>query len=123
MRILVCGGRKYKRQDRVFSSLDALADEVGIDMIIHGAAAGADLLAGDWAEQNRVPCVAYPIEPGEGGYARNARMLQASGPDLVLHFPGGNGTRHMVKIAQEAGVWTHGGLAGPLNILNKERLL
>lgn len=31
-------------------------------------------------------------------------MLQEGKPDLVVAFPGGRGTAHMTRIAQEAGV-------------------
>ena len=115
MRVLVCGGRDYGDKAKLYASLDALDNEVGIDMIVHGGATGADSLAGDWAYLNEVPCVPYPTEPYVGGLARNSRMLALSGPDLVLHFPGANGTKDMVRRAQEANVRTHGGLAGPLN--------
>ena len=38
-------------------------------------------------------------------------MLEASEPDLVVHFPGGNGTGDMVALARDAGITTLGGLA------------
>ena len=34
---------------------------------------------------------------------RNRRMLAEWDPDYVVHFPGGNGTRHMKTIAMAAG--------------------
>ena len=35
---------------------------------------------------------------------RNQEMLDEGLPDLVVAFPGGKGTAHMVKIAQKANV-------------------
>lgn len=114
MRVLVCGGRKYSNRERLFKAMDELDWEICILTIIHGDADGADTLAGEWGAARERRVKTYPIAAGEGGFARNERMLKESRPDLVVHFPGGNGTRHMVRIAEEAGVRTHGGLAGPL---------
>ena len=38
------------------------------------------------------------------GPLRNQQMLREGKPDLVLAFPGGKGTAHMVRIARKAGV-------------------
>ncbi len=111
LRVLVCGGRKYARRDLVWRFLDRLRAERGISGLIHGAASGADTLAGEWAVARGVPEEAYPILPGEGGFARNGRMLQAGGVDMVVHFPGGNGTRDMVRRAEAEGVVAIGGLS------------
>ncbi len=113
VRVLVCGGRKYARRDLVWRFLDRLHAERGISCLIHGAASGADTLAGEWAVARGVPEEAYPILPGEGGFARNGRMLGAAGVDMVVHFPGGNGTRDMVRRAEEADVVAVGGLSWP----------
>jgi len=114
IRVLVCGGREYSNREALFKAMDGLDWEICFLTVIHGACRGADTLAGEWAEHRERAVEDYPILAGEGGYARNERMLRESKPDLVVHFPGGNGTRHMVRIAGEAGVPTHGGLAGPM---------
>lgn len=115
MRVLVCGGRKYAQRGKVHLALDRLHAEYklegGICILIHGNASGADTLAKEWAEERGIAVDPYHILPGEGGYGRNRRMLEQSGPDLVVHFPGGNGTKHMRNIANAAGVQTIGGLA------------
>ena len=119
MRVLVCGGREYKNRDAVFRCLDAINNPPVqnsldrrdvITLLIHGCATGADTLAGEWAEERGIPVDPYPIEEYEGGFGRNARMFFRSRPDLVVHFPGGNGTRHMVRLAQEYRCDTQGGL-------------
>ena len=116
MKVLVCGGRKYARRDLVYAGLDRLNAASRIALVIHGACTGADTLAGDWAAARGVPVADYPIEAGEGGFARNLRMLEASQPDLVVHFPGGNGTKHMRDLAIDYGVNTLGGLARPITL-------
>ncbi len=112
MRVLVCGGRDYAKVERLRAGMDRIHVWVGITVLIHGECpqGGADQLAGEWARDARIVVEPYPMEPGEGGFARNHRMLVASRPMLVVHFPGGNGTKHMVRIAHEAGVRTYGGL-------------
>jgi hypothetical protein len=72
--------------------------------IISGGATGADSCALDWAIVNWCNFREYPIHQLETGFQRNVRMLADSKPDLVVAFPGGNGTAHMVKIARAAGV-------------------
>ncbi len=127
MKILVCGGRGYGALDRLvvraaqeadtqrakrermhlFAVLTAVHRAVRIDEIVHGAARGADYLAGRWARSNDVTETAFPVDhvkdgpwPSAGAF-RNMRMYRESRPDLVLAFPGGRGTGHMVKHARE----------------------
>lgn len=111
MKVLVCGGRDYWRSDKVWESLDVLNGMLGITEIVHGAATGADTLAGEWARMHGLPEHPYPIEAGESGYDRNGRMLLLGRPDLVVHFPGG--TADMVDRAKAAGVPVLGGLEPP----------
>ncbi len=106
IRILVCGGRDYDNRTRLFAVLTAVHRRVGIAEIIHGAARGADHLAGLWARSNRVQETRFPVDhaldgpwPAAGHY-RNERMYRESKPDLVLAFPGGKGTANMVRTAQ-----------------------
>lgn len=78
-------------------------------MLGHGdCPTGADRLAAEWASLVGVPQVPYPADwalyGGLGGRVRNAKMLREFKPNLVMRFPGGPGTRHMAKIAKEAGI-------------------
>ena len=106
-RILVCGGREYANQKLVDQTLDDLQPT----QIIHGAARGADSLAGSYARRRRIPCIPFPAhwtrQNGTTDYGagieRNKRMLNSAKPDLVLAFPGGDGTRHMVSYARSKG--------------------
>lgn len=103
-RLLVCGGRHYADADRVAEVLDRFQ----IAELCHGAAPGADTLAGVYAAEHGIDCVDYPADWDRYGKAagpiRNAEMLLDFGPDAVIAFPGGRGTAHMVGIARKAGV-------------------
>lgn len=103
-RVLVCGGRYFDDYSFLASELDSLSPSV----VIHGGARGADTLAHRWAQNHCVPIERYPADWDRYGRAagpiRNVEMLAKSQPDVVLAFPGGDGTAHMVKIARALGV-------------------
>ena len=102
-RVLVCGGRDYKDQE----TLDRILDRTKPKEIIHGAARGADTLADNYARRKEIPCRKFPADWNRhgraAGFRRNQQMLDEGQPDLVIAFPGGPGTRGMVKIAWEQG--------------------
>lgn len=130
IRTLVCGGRGFGvyQHDPVVSDHENLLREMdaeleryfllltlfdvhgkrGISTIIHGAARGADSLAGKWGKAMKLPVEPYPADWNLygriAGRLRNAEMLVRGKPDLVVAFPGGVGTTHMTTIAREAGV-------------------
>ena len=108
MKVLVCGGRDFCDLSMLVLELDMInmsADP--ITMLIHGDAAGADRLSGDWAVARGVPVKAVPARWKEHGRAagpiRNGEMLKLL-PDLVVAFPGGRGTENMISQAERAGV-------------------
>ena len=115
MRVLVCGGRRYgnpnlpdweRERATVWRYLGYL--DTRVKAIIHGAAAGADSIAGEWARENGIPEEAYPADwerhGTRAGYLRNVQMLEEGKPDLVIAFPGGKGTRMMIDIAKRGNV-------------------
>jgi len=106
MRVLVCGGRTYSDRDKVNETLDNLLPD--IDILIHGGAQGADSLAREWAKERLISSVAYMADWKNLGRAagprRNELMLREGKPDVVIAFPGGRGTAHMIAIAKAAGV-------------------
>ncbi len=108
MRVLVCGGRDFTDRAAVFAALDRLARERGVALLIHGAARGADTLAGDWAASRGVFTHAFPADWQRDGRAagpiRNQRMLVEGKPDGVVAFPGGIGTADMIRRATAAGI-------------------
>jgi len=111
MKVLVCGGRDYDNAERVKRVLDKLLIRCGGNSgltIIQGEALGADTLARQWAEDNSVPTIGFRADwktyGKRAGYLRNSQMLTEGHPDLVIAFPGGNGTDMMIKLAKAAGV-------------------
>lgn len=108
MRILICGGRDFKDVKLMHGLLDRLKPL--IDVVIHGAAKGADVMAAEWAIANDIATDTYPAQWDLHGHAagpiRNKRMLDEGKPDLVLAFPGGRGTENMVQQALAANVLT-----------------
>ncbi|NDC22298.1 DUF2493 domain-containing protein [bacterium] len=97
-RVLVCGGRDYgKRWDECHSKESEL-------VIVHGAATGADSLASAWAKSKHIREMPFPADWSGGrsaGIERNIEMLEESEPQLIIAFPGGNGTAHMVSLARK----------------------
>lgn len=108
----MCGGREFgKTVHERFALRDVLDlwhQRRPITTLIHGAARGADTLAGEWAVAKVVPVEVYPAQWETDGKAagprRNARMLAEGRPGAVLAFPGGAGTADMVARARAAGV-------------------
>lgn len=106
-RAIVCGGRYYNDRVGLFAALDMLHDMRPFTEIIHGAALGADSLAGEWARARNVKETAVPADWNRLGRAagmrRNMKMLDLE-PDIVVAFPGGKGTENMRDLAEGAGV-------------------
>ena len=107
MRVLVCGGRDYQDKDKVFAVLDEIHSQTPISAIVHGCARGADTLGSDWAWVRGIDEERYPanwkLYGKKAGPLRNQQMLDTK-PDLVIAFPGGCGTYHMINISREAGL-------------------
>lgn len=107
MKVLVCGGRDYEDWKTGFLVLNAIHEKRRITHVIHGGANGADHLADLWARERRIPTTVFPANWNAHGKAagpiRNKLMLLEN-PALVVAFPGGRGTAHMVGIAKQAGI-------------------
>ena len=112
MRVIVCGGRDFDDAALLEHTLNRLHSERGIRVIIHGAARGADSLAGAWARTRiasgpieEIACPANWERDGKAaGPIRNQYMLATHKPDLVVAFSGGRGTADMVRRARAAGI-------------------
>lgn len=103
MIILVCGGRRFSNgilMDRILSGLS-------IRCLIEGGAEGADKLARKWAERRGVHYAEVPAlwdyYKKRAGPMRNKTMLLLQ-PQLVVAFPGGDGTAGMIRLARRAKV-------------------
>lgn len=106
MRVLVCGGRDFINYPAVKRVLDGLKRDRGITTIISGHARGADQLGERWARETSTGCMDFPADWDKfgkrAGPIRNQQMLTEGKPDLVVAFPGGPGTAHMVAISRRA---------------------
>lgn len=106
VRVLVCGGRDYADHARVYQVLSHYHASNPFSVIIHGAARGADSLAGEWAEWAGVPVLPFPADwkmfGRAAGSMRNAQMLSQGKPDVVIAFKGGKGTADMCRQAKAA---------------------
>lgn len=108
MRVLTCGGRDFFDKRFAFNALDLLHSKTPVSVVIEGGAHGADSLGRKWAEAHGIPVLTFPVDwelhGSRAGPIRNHKMLRDGRPDMVVAFPGGRGTAHMVKISQAAGV-------------------
>lgn len=109
MRVLVCGSRHFNDYKLLEEKLDEIPE---ITEIIHGAARGADTLAGRYSDAKSIRLAVYPADWNKFGKAagpiRNTQMLVEGKPDLVVAFmfKDSRGTKNMVEQAKKAGVKT-----------------
>jgi hypothetical protein len=106
MRLLVSGSREFDDKAKMLS----IIQDINPTLIIHGAAKGADTLAGEIGDELGIPVDPYPAKWSLYGKAagpiRNQQMLDEGKPDLVIAFPteGCRGTWDMVRRAIKADV-------------------
>lgn len=105
MNILICGDRNYKDWSKIQDYLETL--DPMHDVIIHGAARGADRLAGNLATALHIKVLEFPAKWNEferaAGPIRNQQMIDEGHPDLVVYFHddinSSKGTKDMVTRA------------------------
>ena len=108
-RVLVCGSRYWTAREPIVAALRELPAGT---TIIHGAARGADRIAGEVATELGFEVIACPADWDTHGKAagpiRNGEMLRDHQPDWVLAFTPNleqsRGTRDMVVKARRAGL-------------------
>ena len=108
-RILICGGRTFADLNLIFNTMESIRPFLSPTFcVIEGGAPGADKLAKDWAFSQGCPVLEVPANWDRykqiAGTIRNRWMLEYGLPDLVIAFPGGNGTKDMIKQAKKAGI-------------------
>ncbi|WP_144378502.1 DUF2493 domain-containing protein [Mesorhizobium amorphae] len=131
-RVLVCGGRTFGEVPRdtpvserprivavareqarlIWDTLDAYRIDGKLTVLIHGACrTGADFHADRWARNCLVPVEPFPARwkvdgklDRSAGPRRNQQMIDEGKPDLVIAFPGGDGTADMISRAVKAAV-------------------
>lgn len=105
--VLVCGGRNYKDYLQLAAFMSHRLPHHPTH-IVTGGCRGADKLAQKWAASAGIPFSTYSADWDMYGKAagpkRNQAMLDDCHPDLVVAFPGGNGTADMVRRAKAEGV-------------------
>lgn len=115
MKVLVCGSREWDDVHRIDVRLEQLGRGT---TVIHGAARGADRIAGGVATSLGYTVREFPADwRGQGkaaGVIRNLEMLDQK-PDLVLAFQrsGSTGTQHTIDEARKRGI--------PVEVIRYER--
>lgn len=131
MKVLVCGGREFgkvnnqnadggaqsreelerRKAERRFvnDTLTQISNRrQRITEIIEGGAPGADTCAFWWSKMHGIKARTFRADWDKhkkaAGFIRNQQMLDEGKPDLVVAYPGGNGTADMVSRAKKAGV-------------------
>lgn len=112
MRVLFCGDRNWSDRALIARRLFALKEKFPGIIICHGAACGADTLAGQEATRLGIPVTVFPAQwekYGRGaGPIRNSQMLDEFKPDLVEAFHNNieqsKGTKNMVTQARARGI-------------------
>jgi hypothetical protein len=109
-RYLICGGRDFADDALMDKALAALILHPEDAYIIHGDARGADRMAAAWGKAHGAQVEPYPADwdryRSAAGPLRNQAMLDVGKPDVVIAFPGGNGTADMVRRARQRRVVT-----------------
>lgn len=110
-KVLICGDRAYADYDSILAFLKSYYPSC----VVHGAAPGADSLAGKAAKELQIPVKDYPADWDKynraAGPIRNTLMLKDNPDiDLVVAFhddiENSKGTKHMVNIAHKNGIKT-----------------
>jgi len=104
MIVLICGGREYDDRESIIRRIAQLPPE---SIVITGAARGTDTLAMQEAIAHGFHSASVPAlwnRYGKmAGHLRNEAMLRL-GPELVIAFPGGPGTRNCCHQAEALGI-------------------
>lgn len=117
-RLLVCGGRDFRDERMLFEALDRVHAKRQITPLIHGAARGADTLAGEWAKARGVEVLPFPVLDWRrtngsldksAGPRRNRRMFAEGKPDGAVAFAPGpkgddSGTADMARVCIDGGI-------------------
>jgi len=122
IRVLVTGSREWVDEATTYRALVALlarctVADVHTVTVVHGAARGADRLAGRFASTMGLTEEAHPANWAEygkkAGYVRNMDMLIAGRPDFAVAFKADfdptlshGGTENMVKLLLDAEIPT-----------------
>lgn len=108
-RHLICGARDFTDVSAIDKIIKRFKSK---DIVIHGAARGADSIAGKLAKARGLKVIAFPADWGLFGRAagpiRNQQMIEQGKPTKVWAFytdkDNSRGTKDMVRRARKAGI-------------------
>lgn len=105
--IAVTGGRDYTDMEKVYERMTHYHHRLRFTHVVHGGATGLDSIVDAWCDTKRgvqsVLCRAHWKRDGKGaGPIRNS-MMAIIRPTVLLAFPGGTGTRDMVRTCKAYG--------------------
>ncbi|WP_339514425.1 SLOG family protein [Pseudomonas sp. RL_15y_Pfl2_60] len=110
VKIIVCGGHKYKDGAFVYELLDYIHRTRVIAEIIRSNDRGTDQFTAAWAKSRGVPCTVVEAQRAALGDkaddVRNKAMLDLQ-PDGMVAFPSTHDTYTLRKAAEVAGVPIH----------------
>ena len=108
MNLLITGGREFTDLELAFDTISHLNNLFPITYLIHGDARGADRLADKVADSLGIDRIKMPANWTKhkkgAGPKRNKSMLDLMTINLVLAFPGNNGTADMKRQATTRGI-------------------
>lgn len=108
--VCVTGGRTFSDHFAIDIVMSFVRDNLpqGVQMyVLEGGALGADRACREWAIRNKVPVLT--CEAQWENHKRSAGMIRNSwmsdlGVNLLMVFPGGNGTQHMFTTCRDKGI-------------------
>lgn len=99
---IIAGGRDYLMSLEDWLELDSIP----ITEVVSGGARGADKGGEQYADSRALSIKRFPAQwdtfGKSAGYRRNVEMAEYA--DVLVAFPGGRGTNHMVEIAYKKGL-------------------
>jgi len=116
MRVLISGDREWTDYEIIHSILKKFGEGT---VVIHGAARGADTLAGRAGEALGYEVLKFPAQWDKYGRAagpiRNQQMIDEGKPDRIIAFhddiKSSKGTKDMLRRAKKANIrhllWSH----------------
>jgi len=116
MKILICGDRHWSDRKTIRSFIRTLASDT---TVIHGAANGADSIAGEEAILAGLKVISVPAKWAQYGRAAGVirnRVMLSMNPDLVVafhnHIEASKGTKDCITEANRRGIPTEVKITG-----------
>ena len=108
MRTIIAGSRDITSHAAVVSAVGQCP--WNITTVLSGRARGVDLLGERWAAENGIPLELYPANWNAygklAGFVRNIEMARKAEGLLAVWDGASNGTRHMIRTAENHGLKT-----------------